>query len=290
MEAWVALVLVSIIAGTAYSAWKQLSYSIVASVICVFVLVVMMIVGQSNWSSTMDQVAFNVTDLTNPDRVYTLLTSMFAHASLAHLLFNVLGLVLIGMVFEQRIGAKPYILLFLLSGVAGTLTFAAVHWDNPAYAVLGASGAISGVLGGFARMYPNERMSMILFVFPLPPMPVWIIVIIFVALQSLFISASSGIAYEAHLGGLAAGLLLAPLVVKLPTQKREKRTIALSTLRKLATTPELKTILRRIEDETVPDVRGAWIEHFLSRARCPYCNAPLRVSKDTVMCQKGHLI
>ena len=279
------------IAATLYAAWKQFSYSIVASAICVFTYIVMSVAGQNNWYAAEYMIAFSPADLTDPARIYTVLTSMFAHANLIHLMFNVLGLIFIGMVFEQRIGPRPFILLFLLSGLAGTLVFAGIHRNNGMFLVLGASGAISGVLGAFARLYPNEKMSMFILFIPLPPLPIWIIVGIFVLIQLVLIPTSSQIAYEAHLGGLAAGILLAPAVVRLPSSKRVKRAaISLSALRRLATTPELKTVLRRIEEESVPDVRSAWIEHFVSVARCPHCGSPLKASRGELMCEKGHLL
>lgn len=277
-------------AGTAYSAWRQLSYSIVASIICVFTLILMIVVGQNDWNSAIDQVGFSPRDLTDPGQLYKLLTSMFAHANFTHLLFNMLALILLGLAFEQRVGTRPFIVLFLLSGLVGTLVFALIRWNDPLSVVVGASGAISGVLGAFARLFPNERMSMILVIIPLPPMRIWTIVAIFVLLQFFLIPTAPSIAIEAHLGGLAGGILLAPLVMRLPLRRKVKRTIALSSLRKLATTPDLKAELRRIETETVPDVRSAWIEHFLSNARCPQCGSRLRVSRDSVMCEKGHLI
>lgn len=279
------------IAATLYAAWKQFSFSIVASAICVFTYIVMSVAGQNNWYAAEYMIAFSPVDLTDPARIYTVLTSMFAHANLVHLMFNVLGLIFIGMVFEQRIGPRPFILLFLLSGLAGTLVFAGIHWNNGMFFVLGASGAISGVLGAFARLYPKEKMSMFIMFIPLPPLPIWVIVGIFVLIQLLLIPTSSQIAYEAHLGGLAAGILLAPALVRLPLSKRVKRAaISLSALRRLATTPELKTVLRRIEEESVPDVRSAWIEHFVSMARCPQCGSPLKASRGELICEKGHIL
>jgi hypothetical protein len=122
-------------------------------------------------------------------------------------------------------------------------------------------------------------------------LPIWVIVGIFVLIQLLLIPTSSQIAYEAHLGGLAAGILLAPALVRLPLSKRVKRAaISLSALRRLASTPELKTVLRRIEEESVPDVRSAWIEHFVSVARCPHCGSHLKASRGELMCEKGHLL
>jgi membrane associated rhomboid family serine protease len=289
-ETWVLAIIAAIVVGTAYSAWKQLSYSIVASIVCVFTLIVMILEGQNDWNGAISQVGFAPRDLVHPLDLYKLLTSMFAHANFSHLLFNLLALILLGLAFEQRIGTRPFILIFLLSGLVGTLVFAAVRWNDPLSVVVGASGAISGVLGGFARLFPNERMSMILFIVPLPPMRIWTIVAIFVLLQFLFIPTAPSIAVEAHLGGLAGGILLSPLVMRLPLRRKVKRTIALSSLRRLATTPDLKADIQRIEAETVPDVRSAWIEHFLSNARCPQCGSRLRVSRDSVMCEKGHLI
>jgi membrane associated rhomboid family serine protease len=291
MEPWVLLVIGVTIAATLYAAWKQFSFSIVASTICVFTYIVMSVAGQNNWYAAEGMIAFSPVDLTDPARIYTVLTSIFAHANLVHLMFNVLGLIFIGMVFEQRVGPRPFILLFLLSGLAGTLVFAGIHWNDGMFFVLGASGAISGVLGAFARLYPKEKMSMFIMFVPLPPLPIWVIVGIFVLIQLLLIPTSSQIAYEAHLGGLAAGILLAPALVKLPLSKRVKRAaISLSTLRRLATTPELKTVLRRIEEESVPDVRSAWIEHFVSVARCPHCGSHLKASRGELMCEKGHLL
>jgi membrane associated rhomboid family serine protease len=291
MEPWVLLVIGATIAATLYAAWKQFSFSIVASAICVFTYIVMSVAGQNNWYAAEDMIAFSPVDLTDPARIYTVLTSMFAHANLVHLMFNVLGLIFIGMVFEQRVGPRPFILLFFLSGLAGTLVFAGIHWNDGMFFVLGASGAISGVLGAFARLYPKEKMSMFIMFVPLPPLPIWVIVGIFVLIQLLLIPTSSQIAYEAHLGGLAAGILLAPALVKLPLSKRVKRAAtSVGTLRRLATTPELKTVLRRIEEESVPDVRSAWIEHFVSVARCPHCGSHLKASRGELMCEKGHLL
>jgi membrane associated rhomboid family serine protease len=201
---------------------------------------------------------------------------------------NILGLAFIGTIFEERIGPRPFILLYLLAGFVGTLTFAAAHWNDQYVAVVGASGAIFGVMGAFARLYPNERMVLLLF--PFAPMPIWVIVGIFVLIQFVFVSGEANVAVEAHLGGLLAGILLAPIIVKAPLHKRVKRMVSLSALKKLATTPELKAMMRRIEEEEIPDVRSAWIEHFLASARCPHCGSRLKVSKETVRCEKGHLI
>ena len=279
------MVTIAIIIGSiVFSAWKQISFSIVASATCVALFLIMAL------TDTMAELEFRPRDLIDGARMYTVLTSMYTHLDFLHLFYNILGLAFIGIVFEQRIGTRPFILLYLLSGLAGTIAFAAIYWNNLSVAVIGASGAISGVLGGFARLYPNERMSMFLFFVPLPPLPIWIIVGVFVFIQFLFLGGTN-IAVEAHLGGLAAGILLAPLVVKVPKGSgRAKKTISAHSLRKLAVTPELRSILSRIENEEVADVRSAWIEHFLAKARCPHCGAKIEASRDGVRCERGHLL
>lgn len=285
MDIWVAVVLIAIVVSTAYSAWKQTSFSIIVSAACMFVFMVELIADQITTGEILSELGFMPTDLAHPAYVYTLLTSMYAHASFQHILWNVIGLVFIGMIFEQRIGVRPFILLYFLSGLVGTLVFAALHWNSAAL-VVGASGAISGVLGGSARLFPNERISL----FFLPPMSVWGIVGIFVLIQILIVFTSSHIAFEAHLGGLAAGILLAPFIKKIPLQDRAKKMIAPPSLRRLATTSELESLLQRIEKEEVPDVKSAWIEHFLSKAKCPHCGSPLKATKEAIVCEKGHLI
>lgn len=293
MNVWVAAIIGLIIATTAYSYYKQVSFSIVVSVACgVSMVAVYLAAGSTSYlaSETMYQMEFIPHDLLEPGRLYTLLTSMYTHADFFHLLFNILGIVFIGMAFEQRIGTRPYILLYFITGLCGTLAFAALNWGNEWVAVVGASGAISGVLGAFARMFPNERMSLMIMFFPLPPMPMWLIVVAYLGLQFVFLGGNTNIAVESHLGGLVAGLVLAPLVVKLPLHKRVRRMVSQSALRRLAITPELRSIMRRIEEEEMPDVRSAWIEHFLSRATCPQCGARLKARKEGIICERGHML
>jgi membrane associated rhomboid family serine protease len=286
MNVGVWVVLAAIIISIAISAWKQYNFSIIASIACVFTVIVSYLAAPP--SGINYELGFSPHDLVDPSRAYTILTSMYAHDGMVHLFMNLLGLILIGVVFEQKIGTRPYILLYILSGVFGSLAFAAFRWTGPEVIAVGASGAIFGILGGFARLFPRERFMF--FLFPVA-LPIWGIVAGYLVLQLLLVSPSSGVAVEAHIGGLIAGILLAPLVVKLPASQGKVKVLAAApNLRKLATTPELQTMLKRIEDETVPDVKLAWIDHFISKARCPQCGAPLIPGKGTIRCEKGHLI
>jgi len=283
---------VMIIASTAYSYYRQLSFSIVVSVVCVASFALLLLsVGSAYYgnSETMYQLEFIPQDLTDPGRLYTVLTSMYTHGGVGHLLMNILVVAFIGTGFEQRIGTRPYILMYFVAGLCGTLAFAGLNWGNSFIAVVGASGAISGVLGAYVRMFPHERMSLLIGFFP--PMPLWVFIAGYLFLQIVLLSGQTNIAVEAHLGGLVAGYVLAPYVARLPLHKRVKKMVSQSVLRKLATTPELKSIMRRIEEEeSIPDVRSAWIEHFLSQAKCPQCGARLKVRNEGVMCERGHML
>ena len=278
--------LAAIVISIALSAWKQYNFSIVVSIVCVFSYIVSYLAAPP--SGINDELGFSSHDLTNMSRAYTILTSMYTHASIQHLFFNVLGIIFIGVVFEQKIGTRPYLLLYVLTGICGSLAFAAIRWTEPYLVAVGASGAIFGIMGGFVRLYPREQFM----IFPLPmALPIWIIVAGYLVLQLLLAPTATDVAVEAHMGGLIAGLLLAPLVVKLPAPEGKVRmTASVSSLRKLATTPELQSMLKRVEDETVPDVKAAWIDHFVSKAKCPQCGAPLVASKGTIRCEKGHLL
>ncbi len=288
MDIWVVAALVVIVASIVYSAWKQTSFAIIASVACVAVV----IIGILGPAGVQDELAFMPHDILDPAREYTLLTSMFMHAGFAHLFLNLLMLVLVGLLFEQRIGTRPFMVLYILAGLIGTLVFAAFRWGD-LVTVVGASGAIMGILGGFARLYPNEKMM-----FPIVPVPmsIWTMVVIMVLLQLVFILGEARVAVEAHIGGLIAGIVLAPYVVRLPlgqktsTGAKKVRALSAGHLRKLATTPELKSMLDRIEHEEVPDVRNAWMEHFVSNAKCPECGSRLRIEKDSIVCEKGHIV
>ncbi len=294
MDSWVVASLIVILVAIAYSAWRQAVFSILASVACVAVLILSMIGQEYGSTYVQGELAFMPHDIVDPARAYTLLTSMFMHAGFTHLFVNILMLVLVGLVFEQRIGTRHFIVIYLLAGLIGTLTFAAVRWNEPGIAVVGASGAITGILGAFARLYPNEKMM--LFFLPIQ-LSIWTVVLIFVLIQFLLLLGESGIAAEAHLGGLVGGVLLAPLVVRLPLgqkgaviSRESHRSLPIEHLRKLATTPQLKGILDRVEHEEVAEVRSAWLEDFMSKARCPQCGSKLRLERDLIFCEKGHIL
>jgi membrane associated rhomboid family serine protease len=152
-----------------------------------------------------------------PISVYlTLLVSMFMHGGLAHILGNMLFLWIFGDNVEDYLGSLRYLCFYLLCGVLASLSHVAVTYAtgaNPLIPCLGASGAISGVLGGYLILFPQKRVTVIMVRF-LTQVPAWVaigmwfvfqIIISFGALEA---DKGGGVAYGAHIGGFVAGLVL----------------------------------------------------------------------------------
>ena len=156
-----------------------------------------------------------------PGSVYfTLFTSMFMHGGLMHLGGNMLFLWIFGDNIEDRLGHVKYLIFYLLCGVIASLahvfTTGVFATSESALLVpsLGASGAISGVLGGYILLHPKRRVTVILFRF-LTDVPAYVAIGIWFAFQlisGLGIlgggSQAGGVAYAAHVGGFLAGLVL----------------------------------------------------------------------------------
>src|SRR6266478_5825940 len=151
----------------------------------------------------------------------TLITSMFMHGGLAHIFGNMLYLWIFGDNIEDRIGHFRYLIFYLVCGVLAGLahvfaTMAFAQGDEMSLLVpsLGASGAISGVLGAYILLFPTNRVIVLLGWFAMP-MPAFIAIglwFVFQLISGLGVlgsgSQQGGVAYAAHIGGFIAGLIL----------------------------------------------------------------------------------
>ena len=156
-----------------------------------------------------------------PISVYiTLFTSMFMHGGIAHIAGNMLFLWIFGDNIEDRLGHVKYVIFYLLCGVIASLAhvFATAglsgQAENMLVPSLGASGAISGVLGGYILLHPTRRVTVILFRF-LTQVPAYVAIglwFLFQLVSGLGMlgggSQTGGVAYAAHIGGFIAGLVL----------------------------------------------------------------------------------
>jgi membrane associated rhomboid family serine protease len=154
---------------------------------------------------------------------FTLFTSMFMHGGIAHIAGNMLFLWIFGDNIEDRLGHVRYVIFYLLCGLIASLAhvFATAAFsggsENMLVPSLGASGAISGVLGGYILLHPTRRVTVILFRF-LTQVPAYVAIgiwFLFQLISGLGIlgegSQTGGVAYAAHIGGFIAGVVLIKL-------------------------------------------------------------------------------
>lgn len=157
-----------------------------------------------------------------PGGVYlTLLISMFMHGGLMHLLGNMLFLWIFGDNVEDDLSHVRFTAFYLVTGVAASLAhvwFTFALGDNPFIPSLGASGAISGVMGGYLVLHPHRRVRVIMLRM-LTEVPGYVAVGLWFVLQlvsafgviGLGPQAGGGVAFMAHIGGFIAGVVLVKL-------------------------------------------------------------------------------
>jgi rhomboid family protein len=149
------------------------------------------------------------------EQIATVFSAMFMHGSWLHLGGNMLYLWIFGDNVEDEFGHVKYLLFYLLAGIAATFAqFAAASGSNVPN--VGASGAIAGVLGAYILMFPNARINVLLGrqVVAMPALIVlgfWIVLQLISGVGTIATTSSDvgGVAYMAHVGGFAAGFLMA---------------------------------------------------------------------------------
>ncbi len=154
----------------------------------------------------------------------TVLTALFLHGGLFHLIGNMLYLWIFGDNVEDRMGPIRFLFFYLLCGIVATVAqlYANLQSTLPA---LGASGAIAGILAAYLRLFPKAKIAVLIpifYFFRTIILPAWLVLGFWILLQFLEVrlapsdvaQPTGGIAYFAHIGGFAAGFLLMPLFVR----------------------------------------------------------------------------
>jgi membrane associated rhomboid family serine protease len=160
----------------------------------------------------------------------TIFSSMFMHASILHIGGNMLFLWIFGNNVEDSMGPVKYLLFYIVGGLAALGLQVAIG-PNSAVPTLGASGAIAAVLAGYIVLYPRARvltLVLIIFFFTVIELPAWVMLGIWFVEQAAFAAANltnpagggGGVAYFAHIGGFAFGLLSIRL---LATKRKQVR-------------------------------------------------------------------
>ncbi len=149
---------------------------------------------------------------------YPIFTSMFLHGGLMHLLGNMLFLYVFGDNVEDYFGHIAYLFFYLFCGIGSGLTHVIfnLHSSVPA---IGASGAISGVMGAYVVLWPRARVLMLFFIFliPIPAIIVlgyWFVLQFLSGIREFGAAATGGVAWWAHIGGFLLGLAITAVVRK----------------------------------------------------------------------------
>lgn len=248
-------------------------------------------------------------------QLYTLFSSMFLHSIIDpfHIIFNMFMFILIAPNFENHIGQKKFLAIYIITGFCAAISHAwiAPIFNDPSVpynagiGLVGASGAISGILGAYAVSFPRDRVFFPMFI--IIRIPVLYAGVIFLSFQTMYIffGGDPHVAYFAHIGGFVSGIIIGWILIRKKdpslyeqteksgrsiyydsSEPRKTRELDYAGLKKLATTPELKEILKRIKNETVPQVRDIWIEHFIEKSVCPKCGNKLFNLNHKISCNK----
>ncbi len=164
-----------------------------------------------------------------PDDYLSFVKNMFLHGGWLHILSNMWFLYLFGRTVEDRMGHLRFALFYFLSGIAANLIYflADVHSKIPEF---GASGAIAGVMGAYVVMYPTARIVTLIFIFIFPLfievsafffIGFWFIMQLISGTLSLKFQETGGVAWWAHVGGFATGVLLSFVFKKKPSRRKQ---------------------------------------------------------------------
>jgi membrane associated rhomboid family serine protease len=185
---------------------------------------------------------------------WTLVTYMFVHANTTHILFNMLALYFFGPRVEERLGSRRFITLYMLSGIAGavlSMIFA------PRAPIVGASGAVFGIMFAFAKFWPTAQIY-ILGILPLEAR-IAVLLMAAVALWSGIQGSRGGVADFAHLGGFVGGWLYL---------KWLDRRAGIKQFRSKTVAPVAKDVLlnyKRIDPGSVHDVNRDEVNRILDK-------------------------
>lgn len=161
----------------------------------------------------------------NKPPVLSVLSAMFLHSGWLHLLGNLLFLWVFGNNVEDRFGRLRFLLFYLFCGYAATYGYA-FAFPSAGTPLIGASGAIAGVLGAYVVLYPRARVLALVTIIPIR-LPAWIVLGSWFALQWLYssgtLAADTGVAYVAHVFGFVTGLVIGLVARSFPSGGRARR-------------------------------------------------------------------
>ena len=211
----------------------------------------------------------------------TLVSSMFMHAGPMHLLLNMLILILLGVPFEDRIGPRSFLKIYILSGIIGSLITGSLSvWNQSGLETIniGASGAVFGIMGGFALLYPRDEIPMLLGPIFMHRVPVLLATIVFVAMETFYVGMGTedGIGHTTHMASFVIGVFVAPYYLPKNIEVDIKLKLDIDKYRKISSITQKGIYeLYMIESADEPELLDAWIETFWEVQECPACKSTL---------------
>ena len=224
----------------------------------------------------------------------TLISSMFMHGSPMHLLMNMIILILLGVPFEDRIGSKSFLRIYLISGFFGSLLTGSISlWNGDEVDTIhiGASGAVFGIMGAFVLLYPRLEIPMLLGPIFMHRVPVFLSTLVFVAMETLYVAlgTSDGIGHGTHMASFIAGLFLAPYYSNKTDDNESSIDFDTSQLSKVFEKTRIGSHeLKMIEESDEPELVSAWVEKFWEIQKCPDCNTSLTPEAECLDCGKNY--
>ena len=195
-----------------------------------------------------------------------ILTAIYIHSiNPAHIFFNILIFFLAGYPFERRVGSFIFTLIFLVSGIVANLLYGIfLHLSGMESYLIGASGAIFGIMGAFIIMYPEDEITMFLGPILMPRIKVKYALLSFIifefALTLLWVN--DNIAHGAHVIGVVTGAVMGYYLRGKRIQLERTPRINSEIFEELATDEKLRDIYIRIKEEKDSIMQRAWIERF----------------------------
>lgn len=143
-------------------------------------------------------------------KLWQVVTAMFLHGGFGHIFLNMWGLYLFGTIVAPELGTKRFLIMYFISGIAGNILWLAFNWNSYAF-LLGASGAIFGILMATAMLFPDKQFLMLFFPVPIKAKT---LVLVYGVIEILSNLSNDGIAHLAHLGGALAAYIFLKIIYK----------------------------------------------------------------------------
>jgi membrane associated rhomboid family serine protease len=247
------------------------------------------------------EVGFHPRSIIDDQSIYQFITSTYLHADFLHLIFNFLGLFLLGIQLERKIGWLRFLMLYFGSGIiAGGIVLIISPFDAVGHSMdvpsIGASGCIFGIIGGYWFLYPKDKVF-----FPLPlffirmtnKWPISLIFLIYGGITAFFlvVGTDDNTSHIAHFGGLVGAFPIAALIR--PPEKEEKiKELKTEDLASFAKTRKQKEYLKKAMEADEEDVRNAWLDELFQSTNCPKCRSSnMSYENGKAVCPRcGHRI